>query len=82
MRTGRSPAQASATLPSVEVAQLIRCRRTGEFWKNLRPIENSLRPDALPEVCLSKVATDDDRYCVPFTETAEPLRTSEDPVPR
>jgi 2,4'-dihydroxyacetophenone dioxygenase len=42
---------------------------TGEFWKNLKPIENSLRPDALPEVYLSKVATDDDRYYVPFTDT-------------
>jgi 2,4'-dihydroxyacetophenone dioxygenase len=21
----------------------------GEFWKNLKPIENSTRPDALPE---------------------------------
>ncbi|MFI6624676.1 2,4'-dihydroxyacetophenone dioxygenase family protein [Streptomyces sp. NPDC050528] len=41
----------------------------GEFWKDLRPIENSFRPDALPEVYLSKVATDDDRYYVPFTET-------------
>ena len=42
---------------------------TGEFWKNLKPIENSTRPDALPEVYLSKVATDDDRYYVPFTDT-------------
>ncbi|MFI9593254.1 hypothetical protein [Nonomuraea sp. NPDC052265] len=42
---------------------------TGEFWKDLRPIENSFRPDALPEVHLSEVATDDDRYYVPFTET-------------
>ncbi|GAA4366095.1 hypothetical protein GCM10023088_12310 [Actinomadura verrucosospora] len=40
-----------------------------EFWKNLRPIENSQKPDALPEVYLPKVATDDDRYYVPFTET-------------
>ena len=23
---------------------------TGEFWKDLKPIENSFRPDALPEV--------------------------------
>ena len=40
-----------------------------EFWKTLKPIENSQKPDALPEVYLSKVATDDDRYYVPFTET-------------
>ena len=40
-----------------------------EFWQTLKPIENSLKPDALPEVYLSQVATDDDRYYVPFTET-------------
>jgi 2,4'-dihydroxyacetophenone dioxygenase len=40
-----------------------------EFWKNLKPIENSMKPDALPEVYLPDVATDDDRYYVPFTET-------------
>jgi (R,R)-butanediol dehydrogenase/meso-butanediol dehydrogenase/diacetyl reductase len=40
-----------------------------EFWKTLKPIENSQKPDALPEVYLSQVATDDDRYYVPFTET-------------
>ncbi len=40
-----------------------------EFWKDLKPIENSSRPDALPEVYLPQVATDDDRYYVPFTET-------------
>jgi hypothetical protein len=27
---------------------------TGEFWKDLRPIENAFRPDALPEVYLSQ----------------------------
>ncbi len=42
---------------------------TSEFWKTLKPIENSQKPDALPEVYLSKVATDDDRYYVPFSET-------------
>ncbi|WP_405726128.1 hypothetical protein OG885_04125 [Streptomyces sp. NBC_00028] len=39
----------------------------GEFWKNLKPITNSFKPDALPEVHLSQAATDDDRYYVPFT---------------
>jgi 2,4'-dihydroxyacetophenone dioxygenase len=40
-----------------------------EFWRELRPIEHALKPDALPEVYLPKVATDEDRYYVPFTET-------------
>ena len=40
-----------------------------EFWKTLKPIENCRKPDALPDVYLSQVATDDDRYYVPFTET-------------
>ncbi|WP_203732263.1 hypothetical protein [Streptomyces sp. SID12501] len=48
----------------------------GEFWKDLRPIENSFRPDALPEVYLSEVATDDDRCDVPFPETAGRARTA------
>src|SRR5919202_1445590 len=42
---------------------------TTEFWRDLRPIPNSVKPDALPEVYLSDVATDDDRYYVPFTDT-------------
>ncbi len=40
-----------------------------EFWRNLTPISNSFKTDALPEVYLSQVATDDDRYYAPFTET-------------
>ncbi|WP_405623665.1 hypothetical protein [Streptomyces sp. NBC_00076] len=32
-----------------------------EFWKGLKPITNSVKPDAQPEVYLSQVATDDDR---------------------
>ncbi|MGI5452465.1 2,4'-dihydroxyacetophenone dioxygenase family protein [Streptomyces sp. CA-249302] len=40
-----------------------------EFWRHLQPIRNSLKPDAQPEVYLPQVATDDDRYYVPFTET-------------
>jgi 2,4'-dihydroxyacetophenone dioxygenase len=40
-----------------------------EFWRNLRPIDAPRKPDALPEVYLPKVATDDDRFYVPFTET-------------
>jgi 2,4'-dihydroxyacetophenone dioxygenase len=30
-----------------------------EFWKNLTPIRNSRKPDALPEVYLPHVSTDD-----------------------
>ncbi|MFE5325102.1 2,4'-dihydroxyacetophenone dioxygenase family protein [Embleya sp. NPDC056575] len=41
----------------------------GEFRKELGPLENSFKPDALPEVYLPRVATDDDRYYAPFTET-------------
>jgi 2,4'-dihydroxyacetophenone dioxygenase len=40
-----------------------------EFWRDLRPIEHSFKRDALPEVYLPQVATDDDRYYVPFTDT-------------
>lgn len=41
---------------------------TTEFWKCLKSIQNSKKPDALPEVYLPKVATDD-RHHAPFTET-------------
>ncbi|WP_234346272.1 hypothetical protein [Streptomyces sp. NRRL F-5755] len=49
-----------------------------EFWKNLGPIENSFKPDALPEVHIPGAATDDDRYYAPFTETvgSRPLWTN------
>lgn len=40
-----------------------------EFWRDLKPIQEPMKPDALPEVYLPQVATDDDRYYVPFTET-------------
>lgn len=40
-----------------------------EFWRNLKPIANSFKPDLLPEVYMTKVAEGDDRYFVPFTET-------------
>jgi 2,4'-dihydroxyacetophenone dioxygenase len=40
-----------------------------EFWRNLKPIENAFKPDALPEVYLPDVATDDDRYYAPLSET-------------
>ncbi|MEU7202252.1 2,4'-dihydroxyacetophenone dioxygenase family protein [Streptomyces sp. NPDC045470] len=40
-----------------------------ELWKNLQPIKDSFKPDALPEVYIQGAATDDDRYYAPFTET-------------
>ncbi len=40
-----------------------------EFWKGLKPIADSVKPDAQPEVYLSQVATDDDRYYAPLSET-------------
>lgn len=42
---------------------------TTEFWRDLKPIENSMRPDALPELFHQYAPIDDDQYYVPFTET-------------
>ena len=40
-----------------------------EFWRDLTPIANVFKPDALPEVHIADAPTDDDRYYVPFSET-------------
>lgn len=40
-----------------------------EFWRDIPPINEPFRPDALPEVYLSRVADVDERYFVPFSET-------------
>ncbi|MER5832679.1 hypothetical protein ABT116_17950 [Streptomyces sp. NPDC002130] len=40
-----------------------------EFWKDLKPITDSMKPDAQPEVYLPQVATDDDRYYAPLSDT-------------
>lgn len=40
-----------------------------EFWRDLKPIENSFKPDAQPEVYLANAPIDDERYYVPFSET-------------
>ena len=40
-----------------------------EFWRDIRPIESPLKPDALPEAYIPNAATEDERYYVPFTET-------------
>src|SRR5215211_182047 len=42
---------------------------TTEFWKDLKPIENVFKPDALPEIFCKDAPTDDLRYYVPLTET-------------
>jgi 2,4'-dihydroxyacetophenone dioxygenase len=42
---------------------------TTEFWRDLKPIPNVFRPDAMPEAYIADAATDDDRYYVPITET-------------
>jgi len=42
---------------------------TTEFWKDIKPIKNVFKPDALPEVYMSDIATEDERYYVPFSET-------------
>ena len=40
-----------------------------EFWRGIKPIANSFKPDALPEVYMSKIAEGDERYWVPISET-------------
>ena len=40
-----------------------------EFWKELQPIPNSLKPDARPEVYIEDAPTEDERYYVPFAYT-------------
>ncbi|MDA8033257.1 MAG: 2,4'-dihydroxyacetophenone dioxygenase family protein [Actinomycetota bacterium] len=42
---------------------------SGEFWRDLKPITKVFQPDALPEIFTSGIATEDERYYVPFTET-------------
>src|SRR6201991_4269638 len=42
---------------------------TREFWKDIKPIAQVFKTDALPEVYMANAATDDERYYVPFTET-------------
>lgn len=42
---------------------------TTEFWKDIKPIANVFRDDALPEAYIANAATEDERYYVPFSET-------------
>jgi 2,4'-dihydroxyacetophenone dioxygenase len=40
-----------------------------EFWKDLQPIRNVFKPDALPEAYVHDAPTDDIQLYVPFNET-------------
>lgn len=40
-----------------------------EFWRDIKPIENVFKNEALPEMHLSDAPDADDRYFVPFSET-------------
>lgn len=40
-----------------------------EFWRDIKPIENVFKPEALREVYKEKVAQGDERYFVPISET-------------
>jgi 2,4'-dihydroxyacetophenone dioxygenase len=40
-----------------------------EFWREIQPIENIFKPDALPEIYTSDAPTEDERYYVPLTDT-------------
>ena len=40
-----------------------------EFWRDLKPIDNVFRKYALPEMYTPDIASDDERYYVPLSET-------------
>ena len=40
-----------------------------EFWRDLKPITKVFQEHSLPEMYTADIATDDDRYYVPLTET-------------
>jgi 2,4'-dihydroxyacetophenone dioxygenase len=42
---------------------------TTEFWRDLNPIANVFKPDALPEVYTANAPSDDERYYAPISET-------------
>jgi hypothetical protein len=42
---------------------------TTEFWREIKPIANCFKLDALPEVYIKDPANSDERYFVPITET-------------
>ena len=40
-----------------------------EFWRDLKPIEKVFQKHSLPEMFTPEIATDDERYYVPLSET-------------
>ncbi len=42
---------------------------TTEFWRDIKPIANVFKADAMPETYISNAPTDDERYYVPFSDT-------------
>ena len=40
-----------------------------EFWKDLKPIAQVFKPDALPEAYIQNAPTEDEKFYVPFTDT-------------
>ena len=40
-----------------------------EFWRDLKPIEKVFQKHSLPEMFTESIATDDERYYVPLSET-------------
>ena len=40
-----------------------------EFWRDLKPIEKVFQTHSLPEMYTPNIATDDQRYYVPLSET-------------
>ena len=40
-----------------------------EFWRDIKPIEKVFQKHSLPEMYTPNIATDDERYYVPLTET-------------
>ena len=44
-------------------------RASGEFWRDLKPIETVFRPGAGEDLYVADAPTHDERHYVPFTET-------------
>ena len=42
---------------------------TSEFWKDIKPIANVFKRDALPEVYTANVAYAEEKYFIPITDT-------------
>ena len=40
-----------------------------EFWRDIKPIDTVFREHSLPEMYTPNIASDDERYYVPLSET-------------